>query len=256
MDRMKFGNNEIYLKELSERLIKDESLYLESNRSNHALSPEGLKLITNEVKNVLNSLPPLVDPEPHKVVKNLNLRYAIWKWIEKSKLKLYQTMFWKVIHDTDFNGFIEMNCNPMHNGHVHLIKTALRYLKKQSPNGKLIIAIVQKDSENGIKFRTRFDIVYKVCKRISSDIVVVSNGNLLIGDVFTGYTREQKNVQFCYEGGTMAMRVFGEFLAPMIGVKWRFFGTEPFDVTTNEYNNDAKRILPKLGIKPIIVQRI
>ena len=66
--------------------------------------------------------------------------------------------------------------------------------------------------ENGIKFRTRFDIV------------VVPNGNLLIGDVFTGYTREQKNVQNCYEGGTM------------IGVKWRFFGTEPFDVTTITQN--------------------
>ena len=129
------------------------------------------------------------------------------------------------------------------------------FLRKYYKNA-LVAVKIQKDSENGIKFRTRFDIVYKVCKRISSDIVVVPNGNLLIGDVFTGYTREQKNVQFCYEGGTMAMRVFGEFLAPMIGVKWRFFGTEPFDVTTNEYNNDAKRILPKLGIKPIIVQRI
>ena len=137
-----------------------------------------------------------------------------------------------------------MNCNPMHNGHVHFIETALRYLKKQSPNGKLVIAVVQRDSENGIKFRTRFDIV------------VVPNRNLLIGDVFTDYVKNQKNVQFCYEGGTMAMRIFGEFLAPMIGVKWRFFGTEPLDVTTNEYNNGAKRILPKLGIKPIIVQRI
>ena len=106
MDRMKFGNNEIYLKELSERLIKDESLYLEWD-FNHCLSPEGLKLIANEVRNVLNSLPPLTNPEPHKIVKNLNLRYAIERWANDSKLKLYQTMFGKVIHDTDFMGLLK-----------------------------------------------------------------------------------------------------------------------------------------------------
>lgn len=171
-------------------------------------------------------------------------------------------MFDNVLIEGLPNGFIEMNCNPMTIGHVYLIKTALKYLSKNSPNGKLIIAVVKKDSESSnihnrmLRFEIRYNIVKKVCSKISDKIVVVSNENVFIGDVFNGYQKADKNTQDRYQGGTNTMKLFGHFGAPMAGIGYRFFGTEPTDITTSKYNEDAKRILPKLGCKVIIVNRI
>ena len=160
------------------------------------------------------------------------------------------------------NGFIEMNCNPMTIGHVYLIRTALKFLEKNAPKSKLFILVVEKDSQssNSIKFKTRFEIIQRVCERLQKEsfikITVVSNKNILIGDVFIGYQKADKNVQESYQGGTNAMKLFAYFLAPMLNVGYRFFGTEENDVTTNCYNEDAKKICPTLGIKVCILKRL
>ena len=156
------------------------------------------------------------------------------------------------------NGFIEMNCNPMTNGHKYLITKAINYIKYVCPNGKLYVSIVSSNSlsKHSLDFKTRYNIVKNVCSKISKDIIVVPNDNMLIGDVFYGYRFANKNNEDCYKGGTDAMILFAKVLAPLLNIKYRFFGTEQNDITTNRYNEDAKKILPTYNINVVIIKRI
>lgn len=156
------------------------------------------------------------------------------------------------------NGFIEMNCNPMTNGHKYLITKAINYIKYVCPNGKLYVSIVSSNSlsKHSLDFKTRYNIVKNVCSKISNDIIVVPNDNMLIGDVFYGYRFANKNNEDCYKGGTDAMILFAKVLAPLLNIKYRFFGTEQNDITTNRYNEDAKKILPTYNINVVIIKRI
>ena len=252
----------ITLKELSEKLVENEDFYICVNNCNHVFNTFAILYVSEYLRKVIENIPKPESPEPHKIIHNLNAKYAMEKWIKDTHLELFKDMFDNVLIEGRPNGFIEMNCNPMTVGHVHLIKTALKYLSKNSPNGKLIIAVVKKDSEssnicnNMLRFEIRYNIIKKVCSKISDKIVVVSNENIFAGDVFNGYQKADKNTQDRYQGGTNAMKLFGHFGAPMAGIGYRFFGTEPTDITTSKYNEDAKRILPKLGCKVIIVNRI
>ena len=233
----------------------------------HVLNP---KYYPELCKKLLEVIRPLLNKPsvPHRCMNNIALKRLVYSWASKYfKLRPLQELF----YDSPLkpiNGFIEMNCNPMHIGHVHLIKTALKVLNKVSPNGKLIIAVVETDTEadpillkkfhgrNPLRFENRFKIVTETCKKISKDIIVVPNGKLLIGNFFTGYTNINKKVQNCYQGGTDAMRLFAKIICPMLDIGYRFFGTEPNDVTTNQYNEDAKIICPKEGIKVFIINRL
>jgi len=252
---------DVRLDELSERLINDESLYYTfgNRRGGHQLNEKGMKLVTDALKSVIEKIPEPENPDPHLRITNLDCRYAMEQYINDVKLPLYVNFCNQVLLDrTVKNGFIEMNCNPMTIGHVFLIKTALKFMEKNSPEGKLFILVVQKDSQGNftVPFKTRFEIISKVCSRISEKIIVVPNRNVLIGDVFIGYQKADKNTQESYQGGTNAMNLFAHFLAPMLNVGFRFFGTEEGDVTTNRYNEDAKEICPKQNIKVCIVKRL
>ena len=239
---------EDYIKKQSliKKSLKDILIQIFSKTLNESESYDYLqKILTNEslLENSLNSV-------LETLLKDVKISDNQHNLLKEDFLKEYR------------NGFIEVNCNPMTIGHVYLIKTALKFLEKNAPKGKLFILVVQKDSlsNNAINFETRFKIVQEVCKKLQKEsfieIVVVSNKNVLAGDVFTGYQKADKNTQESYEGGTNAMKLFAHFLAPMLNVGYRFFGTEEYDVTTNKYNEDAKKICPPLGIKVCILKRL
>ena len=161
----------IILQELSEKLVENEDFYIYANNCNHVFSASTILYVSEYLRKVIESIPKPEYPEPHKIIHNLNAKYAMEKWIKDTHLELFKDIFDNVLIEGRPNGFIEMNCNPMTVGHVHLIKTALKYLSKNSPNWKLIIAVVKKDSEssnicnNMLRFNIHYNIVKKVCSK-------------------------------------------------------------------------------------------
>jgi [citrate (pro-3S)-lyase] ligase len=51
------------------------------------------------------------------------------------------------------------------------------------------------------------------------------------------------------------LAVFGQRLAPALGVTRRFVGTEPGCATTAAYNAAMRRVLPPLGVEPVELPR-
>jgi len=51
------------------------------------------------------------------------------------------------------------------------------------------------------------------------------------------------------------LALFGQRLAPALGVTRRFVGTEPYCETTRAYNAAMRRVLPAFGVEPVELPR-
>lgn len=53
------------------------------------------------------------------------------------------------------------------------------------------------------------------------------------------------------------IRVFAQYIAPILGISYRFIGEEPLDYVTRQYNIAMKRILPSMfGIHVVEIPRL
>jgi citrate lyase synthetase len=51
------------------------------------------------------------------------------------------------------------------------------------------------------------------------------------------------------------IEIFGKYIAPVLDIKYRFVGDEPFDIITRQYNKNMNENLAQFGIKFIEIKR-
>lgn len=142
---------------------------------------------------------------------------------------------------------IVMNANPMTNGHKYLIETA-------SKNSDLLYLFILASDLSEFSTDERLRIVKETCKDIEN-VVVVDGGNYIIStSTFPTYFIKDKTV---IEKSQMKLdaEIFAKVIAPKLGIKERYVGTEPFSETTKNYNDALSETLPRYGIKLHIIDR-
>lgn len=145
-------------------------------------------------------------------------------------------------------GSIVMNCNPFTYGHKYLIMQALKQVDT------LIIFVVSED-KSYFNFNTRFATVCAGVADLKNVIVVPSGEMILSQNTFPEYFVKtldesiKKNV-------TNDIEFFANYIAPLLNIKYRFFGSEPKDLVTKEYNEAMLKILPSKGIKAVEIPRV
>ncbi len=77
---------------------------------------------------------------------------------------------------------------------------------------------------------------------------------VLFSETFSGYFSKEES-QGKRVDATMDVRLFGEEIAPHLGIRVRFVGEEPLDTVTKQYNEAMKRILPTYGIQVVEIPR-
>lgn len=150
-------------------------------------------------------------------------------------------------HDGMKCGGILMSCNPFTKGHLYLIETAAREVDW------LYIFVVQ---ENTLffDFETRFDLVKKGTKHLKN-VTVLSSGKVFANAVtFPGYFDRENNPEVEVDA-SLDIVLFGEYIAPELGIRIRFVGEEPLDFVTRQYNRQMQEILPEYGIEVREVKR-
>lgn len=148
---------------------------------------------------------------------------------------------------TKCNGAIVMNCNPFTLGHLYLIKESLKQVEH------LYIFVVQED-RSFFKFEDRFTLVKANCKEFSN-VTVVPSGKFIISTLtFPEYffKEEAKEVTI---NASEDVRIFGEELAPILNIRYRFVGEEPLDPVTAQYNKVLKEKLNRYGIQVVEIER-
>ena len=139
-------------------------------------------------------------------------------------------------------GAIVMNANPFTKGHLFLTEYAI------SKCDYLFIFVVE---ENKSFFSTndRIEMVKRGVSKLKNVSVVMSGKLIVSSHTFPEYFNKENTD----EGKQMInvnedIRLFSQYLAPLVGINIRFLGEEPVDQVTKQYNKALKNILPLFNI--------
>lgn len=180
-----------------------------------------------------------------KEESDLNMFYCF----EDYKRKL-QAEKKKVPENVQRTGSIVMNCNPFTAGHRYLIEYALKNVDY------LFVFIVEED-KSFFSFHDRIEMAGRGTSDLNS-ISVVGSGRLIISaETFPTYFRKEdvgKGEDICMNED---LRIFAQYIAPVLNIKYRFAGEEPMDYVTQQYNIAMKKILPEIsGIQVVEIPRM
>jgi cytidyltransferase-like protein len=149
------------------------------------------------------------------------------------------------------SGAIVMNCNPLTNGHMYLIKTAA----KQVDN--LFVFVVEEDRSE-FPFMERLELVIENCKDLEN-VMVLPSGKFIISQLtFPGYFLKSSKIEFEPSGIPSVINDVSAFavkIAAALGITVRFAGEEPLDPVTREYNRVMANLLPFYGVEFVEIKR-
>ncbi len=147
------------------------------------------------------------------------------------------------------NGAVVVNCNPFTLGHRYLIKTAA------ASCAQLYVFVVEEDLSL-FPFKERLILIRKGTADLKN-VTVLNGGKYIISSSTfpTYFLRNETDDGIVAAQTEMDIRIFARYIAPHLGIRKRFVGTEPYCGTTSKYNDTMKRILPVFGIELVEVAR-
>ena len=144
-------------------------------------------------------------------------------------------------------GSVVMNCNPFTLGHRYLIESAIKCCDF------LYIFVVEED-KSFFPFSDRMKCVLDGVADLSN-VRVLPSGKFIISS-FTLPEYFDKDESGATIDATLDLELFATRIAPVLNIKKRFVGNEPFCQVTRQYNNAMLEILPKYGIELVIFDRM
>lgn len=144
-------------------------------------------------------------------------------------------------------GAMVVNCNPMTLGHKFLIDTALEQVDE------LLVFVVEEDSSI-FPFKDRYNIIKDELKDYQN-VTVIKGGPYIIsrGTFPTYFIKKKDEMLDIYT--ELDGSIFAKKIAADLEIDIRFFGEEPVDLVTLNYNNTLKKILEDSCISVEIIKR-
>jgi [citrate (pro-3S)-lyase] ligase len=140
---------------------------------------------------------------------------------------------------------IVMNCNPVTNGHLHLIRTA----SKQ--NGDVIIFLVEEDA-SVFPFEVRRRLLEESVMDYGNVHVLPSTPYIISKATFpTYFLKETTKASRIHR--KLDVKIFLDHFVPAFGLDLRYVGEEPLDPSTRLYNEALREVLKD---RLVIVRRI
>ena len=148
----------------------------------------------------------------------------------------------------DKAGGIVVNCNPFTLGHRYLIEYA------SSHCDRLHIFVVEEERSD-FPFEVRLDLVKKGVGDLFNVHVHKGDKYIISSATFPSYFLKKED-DVVEMQARLDATLFATKIAPALGIKKRFVGTEPKCIVTNKYNKVMKEVLPEAGIEVIEIPRI
>ncbi len=151
---------------------------------------------------------------------------------------------------TDQIASIVVNCNPFTIGHQYLIE-------KAAAENELVYLFVVSENLSVFPFELRWEMIKKGIAHLNN-VKMLSTGSYIVsGAIFPHYFLKHESGSLISEKqAEIDIKIFSEYIAPILNIKKRYVGTESYCLTTAAYNNAMKHILPKNNIEVIEVKRI
>lgn len=187
--------------------------------------------------------------EEYKQITKLELNHTEKKELEIYFSKIKQECFEREFSEKNKIGAIVMNCNPFTNGHKYLIKQASKEVDG------LYVFVVEEDLSI-FPFADRIKMVKDGIEGDCKSVQVIPSGRFVLSNrTFASYFAKE-TLQTKVIDVSEDVAFFGQFIAPRLHIDIRFFGEEPVDAVTRQYNENMKRKLPYYGVRVKEIPRI
>lgn len=129
-------------------------------------------------------------------------------------------------------GSIIMNANPFTLGHRYLVESAAQQCD-------WLHLFVVKEDASYFSYRDRFALVAEGSKDLRNVTLHEGSDYIISRATFPGYfLKDKESVDISW--AAIDLLLFRGYIAPALGITYRFVGTEPFDPVTNKYNAEMK----------------
>ncbi len=168
-----------------------------------------------------------------------------------SSISRYQKTIAKYKRETKTNDVasIVVNCNPYTNGHKYLIE-------KASAENELVYLFVVQEDLSVFPFDIRWELIKKGTAHLDNIVMIPGGDYIVSGKTFPQYFLKgvaEQDIVNCQ--GRLDIKIFCEYIAPVLGIKKRYVGTEKYCKTTAGYNDAMRSLLPEANIEFIEVDR-
>lgn len=144
-------------------------------------------------------------------------------------------------------GCIVANCNPFTLGHRYLIESA-------AAQCDTLHVFVLSEEKPPFPAKDRLMLAKAGCTDLKNVFVHPSGAYMVSSATFpTYFIKDKARVDSIY--CELDIRLFGEKIAPALGVHRRFVGSEPYCSVTRFYNEQMKLLLPRYGVELIELPR-
>jgi [citrate (pro-3S)-lyase] ligase len=144
-------------------------------------------------------------------------------------------------------GFAALNANPFTLGHRHLLETAAACC------ATLYVFVVQEDV-SAFPFAARLRLAQEGMAHLPACRVLPGGPYVISLHTFPAYFSEAE--EHGAHHAALDLHLFGQRIAPALGVSRRFVGTEPASAVTAAYNEAMRAILPAYGVAVQEVPRL
>jgi|GEM_PF-32555 len=143
-------------------------------------------------------------------------------------------------------GVIVMNANPFTLGHKYLVEKASGQVDK-------LFVIPVKEDLSLFPYSERLEMIKSGCDGLAT--VLDGSDYQISAATFPTYflkdLSEASETQMLLD-----LDLFGRHIAPALGAKVRFVGSEPTDQLTARYNDLMKQVLPQYGVSVVEIPRL
>ena len=143
---------------------------------------------------------------------------------------------------------IVMNANPFTRGHRYLVEEAAK-------TSSTLYVIAVREDRSIFSYTERLAMIQAGCEGLDN-VVVVEGSDYAISELTfpTYFLKEVTDATDTHI--TLDLDLFATHIAPALGVKTRFVGSEPIDALTARYNELMQEQLPQRGIEVRTVERM
>ena len=147
------------------------------------------------------------------------------------------------------NGAVVVNCNPFTLGHLFLIERAA------ASCDNLFVIVVEADLSL-FPFKDRFALVREGTAHLPNVTLIKSDAYAVSPATFpTYFLRDRGTEEMAAIQARLDVTLFANLFVPVLDIRVRFVGTEPYCEVTGAYNAAMKDILPGRGVELFEIPR-
>lgn len=143
---------------------------------------------------------------------------------------------------------IVMNANPFTLGHQYLVE------KAASENDVLHLFVVSEEA-SVVPFSVRYELIKRGTSHLRNVILHETGSYIISSATFPSYfIKDDESAVKAH--ASLDIDIFKRYISPVLGIKRRYVGEEPYCEVTKKYNEVMKESLEKEGMECIMVPRL